>query len=333
MEVSEEVVVRVLVTGGAGFIGSNLIHALLAEDHEVFCMDDYSRGDHRNLRDVWSNPRFHPHELSIVDRASLVHLFEFGLDVVFHEAALKNTICEQRPMQAFAVNTVGTRYLLQLSIEYGIERFLFASTASVYGRPVLPVLDEGHPTNPISVYGVSKLAAEKFVQIAHERDGLATTILRYFHVYGPRCDTSDETGDVIPIFIRKLANDEPPDIHGDGLQERSYTYVGDVVCANLLAMEKKEAIGKIYNVASGLKISVRAMVEILRLLMGKGHIEPIFSTWRRMPEPRRVTDVSRMRIGYEFGLWNWMPLGEGLKHTIAWYLGEGKWKLDSGNHA
>ena len=318
---------KVIVTGGAGFIGSNLVDALISEGFYVVSIDDYSRGDARNL----SAARYNKGSLlevkcDVRDKETMRVHFE-DTDCVFHQAALKNTICETDPLHAFDVNTIGTRNLLELSVEFGVKRFLFASTASVYGRPVRNILSEKHPTNPMSVYGVSKLAAEKFVQIAHERDGLATTILRYFHVYGPKCDTSEEMGDVIPIFIRKLYHDESPDIHGDGLQERSYTYVGDVVKANLLELGCAGGLGRIYNVASGLKISVREMTEMLREMMGKKHIEPVFSEWRKMPEPRRVVRVSNDGIGWGLGFWTWTQFSEGLRKTISWYQNEGRYKL------
>ncbi len=313
---------KALVTGGAGFIGSNLVDALISEGFYVISIDDYTRGNPRNLDMVRGEGSLLEVMCDVRDKAQTRHYFD-GVDYVFHQAALKNTLCETYPVRAFGVNTVGTRNLLELSVEFGVKRFLFASTASVYGRPVHNILSEEHPTNPVSVYGVSKLAAEKFVQIAYEGDGLATTILRYFHVYGPRCDASDETGDVIPIFIRKLANDEPPDIYGDGLQERSYTYIGDVVRANLLAMEHEKAIGQIYNVASGLKISVRKMTEMLCGMMGKKHIEPVFSEWRKMPEPRKVTNVSHAKIEeLDFRGDTWTPFDVGLRNTILWYTGE-----------
>lgn len=320
---------KVLVTGGAGFIGGNLIGGLLDRDFEVWCIDNYSRGNRRNLRDFADNPKLHILRCDIRYEAELIPLFERGMDVVFHEAAMKNTLCELSPLEAFDINVLCTKRLLDLSAEFGVRRFIFASTASVYGRPVRNILSEKHPTNPMSVYGVSKLAAEKFVQIAYERDGLATTILRYFHVYGPRCDASDKTGDVIPIFIRKLASDEPPDIHGDGLQERSYTYVEDVVKANLLALENEKAVGEIYNIASGLKISVRHMVEALRWEMDKLDITPTFSDWRKMPEPRRITNVSNGKIGNQLGFWSWTPFDVGLRKTISWYKGDsGRWALN-----
>jgi len=317
---------KIVVTGGAGFIGSNLVDALVSEGFYVVSIDNYARGDSRNLNTARYKGGFLEVRCDVRDKKTLRSHFE-DTDYVFHQAALKNTICETNPLCAFDVNVIGTRNLLELSVEFGVKRFLFASTASVYGRPLLNIIDEYHPTDPMSVYGVTKLAAEKFVQITHKRDGLATTILRYFHVYGPRCDASDETGDVIPIFIRKLANDESPDIHGDGLQERSYTYVGDVVKANLLALEDEEAIGQIYNVASGVKISVRKMTEMLCGMMGKKHIEPVFSEWRKMPEPRRIVGVSHTKIG-EIGFCgnDWTPFDIGLRNTILWYTGEGLWR-------
>lgn len=321
---------KAIVTGGAGFIGSNLIEALISKGFYVVSIDNYSRGDTRNLKTAHYGGSFLEVRCDIRDKETLRGHFK-DTDYVFHQAALKNTVCQQLPLCAFDVNTIGTKVLLDLSVEFGVKRFLFASTASVYGKPVCEqIMFENHPTNPISVYGISKLAAEKFVQVAHERDGLATTIFRYFHAYGPRCDASEETGDVIPIFIRKLVHDEQPDIHGDGLQERSYTYVGDVVKVNLLALESEQAVGQIYNVASGLKISVRDMVETLRTMMGKEHIKPVFSEWRKMPEPRRITEVSHSKLAMHvnFSRKYWTPFDIGLKKTIEWYTrGEGQWMI------
>lgn len=318
---------KAIVTGGAGFIGSNLVDALIDEGFYVVSIDDYSRGDTRNLNTARYKRGLLEVGCDVRDKKTMRHHFK-DVDCVFHQAALKNTVCETDPLRAFDVNVIGTRNLLELSVEFGVKRFLFASTASVYGRPLRKVIDEEHPTNPVSVYGVTKLGAEQFVRIAHERNGLATTILRYFHVYGPRCDASDETGDVIPIFIRKLARDEAPDIHGDGLQERSYTYVGDVVKANLFALKNDNAVGQIYNVAYPPKVSICRMTEMLRASMNKQHIEPVFSEWRKMPEPRRITNVSSEKISCELDFWQRTPFGIGLSKTIEWYTkGEGRYKL------
>lgn len=313
---------KVVVTGGAGFIGSNLVNALISEGFHVVSIDNYSRGDARNLSVAHYKGSLLEVKCDVRDKETMRGYFK-GADCVFHQAALKNTLCHRNPSMGMEINVGGTLNVLELALECGVDRFLFASTASVYGRPVLPIQDEEHPLAPVSFYGVSKLAAEGCVRLFK---GLNTTILRYFHVYGSRCDASDETGDVIPIFIRKLVNDEPPDIHGDGLQERSYTYVGDIVKANLLAMYNDNAIGKTYNCASGLRISVRDMVESLRDLMGKKHIEPVYSEWRAMGEPRRITKASSTKIGYDLGLWEWTPFDVGLKETVEWYQGEGRRK-------
>lgn len=317
---------KAIVVGGAGFIGSNLVEALISKGFYVVSIDNYSRGDPRNLRKARTLGSLQEVPRDILDKEKMRPLFD-GADYVFHEAALKNTLCEKEHLKAFDVNAIGTKNVLELSIEFGVKRFLFASTASVYGRPSKLVMDEKYPTNPVSVYGISKLSAEKFVQIAYERDGLTTTILRYFHVYGPKCDASDETGDVIPIFIRKLHNNEAPNIHGDGLQRRAYTFVEDVVKANLLAMDNDKAMGQIYNVAASETYSVVEMTNLLRSLMGKMDIKPVYSEWRAMPEPRRITKVSAAKIGRELGLNEWTSFEDGLKQTISWYQGEGKWKL------
>lgn len=315
---------KITVTGGAGFIGSNLVRAILTEGHEVCVIDDLRRGRKNNvlnvaesekaglsrLKTVWGDIRNQP------DLEKAIR----GAEVVFHLAALKNTVCRRQPTTCMDINVCGTLHVLNLCIRYNVKRFILASSASVYGPPKTNLQGEGSPTFPVSIYGISKLAAEHCTRLYHRQHGLATTVLRYCHVYGPRCDASEETGDVIPIFIRSLWDRKPPDIHGDGLQQRSFTYVDDVVKCSLLAMENDAAIGKTYNCASGGNVSVRDMVDKLRWLMNREDVEPVFSEWRALAEVRKISKISNWRIGDELGMTRWTPIDRGLKKTIGWYV-------------
>lgn len=245
---------KAVVTGAAGFIGSHLSERLVEIGAEVYAVDDLSAGKLKNIEFLKGKPNFHFIEASITDREKMGQVLE-GCDVIFNNAASKKNVCLIDPKKDLLVNGAGTLNLLELAVKHGVKRFLHASTGSVYGEPVLFPTTEEHPLRPVSYYGVSKLAGERYVDVFNRLYGLNTTILRYFHVYGPRQE-SNEFGGVVSIFIRNVLRGEPLFVNGDGEQMRSFTYVKDLVSANLLAATSPVASGKVYNVASSIQISI-----------------------------------------------------------------------------
>jgi len=214
---------KAIVTGGAGFIGSNLVKSLLEDGLYVISIDDYSAGKERNLIDLKDkySKNLQVVNCDITDKSELSKYFE-DIDVVFHQACSKMTICLKNPLRDLEVNATGTFNLLELARDSGVKKFVHVSTGSVYGIAKYFPTDEKHPVNPTSYYGVSKLAGEKYVRVFAHLYGLNTSILRYYHVYGPKQD-SGSYGGVIGIFCEKAIKNEDITIYGDGKQIRSFT--------------------------------------------------------------------------------------------------------------
>lgn len=250
---------KVIVTGGAGFIGSHLCEELVLLGAEVLSIDDYSAGKKSNVEFLEGYTNYSAIDKSVVETAGMDDIFE-GVDFVFHNAASKKNICEQDPKRDLKVNAEGTLNLLQFALKHKVKHFVHASTGSVYGEPSVFPSDETHPLKPVSYYGVSKLAGERYVDIFNHLFGLNTTILRYFHVYGPRQE-SNQFGGVVSIFHRQALSGETLNVFGDGKQIRSFTWVKDLVEINLKSAITDVAIGKVYNAASGIQISINDLAE------------------------------------------------------------------------
>lgn len=257
---------KVLVTGGAGFIGSHLTERLVDFGAEVVCLDDLSAGKRSNVAHLEGRPNFDFVQTSVCETGAVMDLLFEGIDTVFHNAASKKNVCLIDPHRDLEVNAGGTLNLLQKAREHGVRKFVHASTGSVYGEPQIFPTTENHPYEPVSYYGVSKLAGERYVDVFHELYGLDTTILRYFHVYGPRQE-SNEFGGVVSIFLRKITEGQNPIVFGHGDQVRSFTWVGDLVEANLRAATNPRATGEAYNAASGIRVTInelaKGMLEML----------------------------------------------------------------------
>jgi nucleoside-diphosphate-sugar epimerase len=246
---------KVLVTGGAGFIASHICEELLNQGAYVIALDDMSAGRPSNVRIFEENPNYQFVEGSVCDGDAKMHDIFDGLDTVFHNAASKKNICLHDPKRDLAVNAEGTLNLLLLAKKHGTRKFVHASTGSVYGEPSVFPTDETHPLRPVSYYGVSKLAGERYVDTFHQLYGMDTTIIRYFHVYGPRQE-SNEFGGVVSIFMRNIAEGKNPVVFGHGEQVRSFTYVKDLVKVNLRSAILPAAKGQVYNAASGLRVTI-----------------------------------------------------------------------------
>lgn len=250
---------KIIVTGGAGFIGSHICEALVELGANVISIDNYSAGKKSNIVHLKDYSNFRDVKYDICESESLDEIFH-GVDTVFHNAASKKNVCLISPQKDLRVNGGGTLNLLEYCLKHKVRKFVHASTGSVYGEPVIFPTDETHPLKPVSYYGVSKLSGERYVDVFNHLYGLNTTILRYFHVYGPRQE-SNEFGGVVTIFLRNILEKKPLTIFGDGSQMRSFTWVKDLVNANLLAAISKVSNGKVYNAASGIKVSIKELAE------------------------------------------------------------------------
>lgn len=288
---------KVVVTGGAGFIGSHLCEELTHLGAEVLSVDDYSAGHARNLEFLAGRPNFRAVRADICDRAAMTPVVA-GADVIFHNAASKKNVCLIDPQKDLRVNGGGTLNLLELAREHRVRKFVHASTGSVYGEPVVLPTDEEHPLRPVSYYGVSKLAGERYVDVFHRLYGMDTTILRYFHVYGPRQE-SNEFGGVVSIFLRNILEGKPLAIFGHGHQERSFTWVKDLVRANLAAATRPESAGRVYNAASGIRVTILELAERMKAMMDADvpivHQAPLVGDIMHF-------DVSNERIRRELGI-------------------------------
>ncbi len=305
---------RSLVTGGAGFIGSHLVDALVAAGDEVAVVDDLSRGGREQVNDAAALL-----EVDVRDEPALRAAFEGARpERVFHLAAQVSVQASTRdPGHDASVNVVGTTNALEAAVAVGARRFVNASTAAVYGGGAVRPTSERHPARPKAPYGQSKLSAEGYCELYRRMHGLATVTLRYSNVYGPRQDPYGEAG-VVAIFCGRALAGEPPTVFGDGLQTRDYVYVGDVVAANVAAADS-DAQGA-FNVGTGVETSVLELVHLLRP-RAAGEFEPRHEQERAGETRHTALDASRSRE-----VLGWKPsvgLNEGLAQTFAWLSGAG----------
>lgn len=289
---------KYLVTGGAGFIGSNIVEELLKRGESVRVLDNFSTGKRENLKGFEKDV-----ELIEGDIRSyhIVKQAVEGMDVVLHQAALPSVPRSiNDPITSNEVNVGGTLNMLDASKELGIKRFVFASSSSIYGdTPELPK-HEGMTPNPLSPYAVSKLAGEKYCSVFAKVYGLHTIALRYFNVFGPRQDPNSQYSAVIPKFIRMISNNERPTIFGDGKQTRDFTYVENVVKANLAAATTKCEAGVVMNAACHDQIELNYVAAKINKLLGK-NVEPIYAEHRKGDIKHSFAKVTKIKevLGWE----------------------------------
>jgi nucleoside-diphosphate-sugar epimerase len=307
--------VRTLVTGGAGFIGSNLVRALLARGDEVRVLDNFSSGNRANLAGL-------EHEVELVEgdlrSYERVHAAVRGVEVVYHQGALPSVPRSvQDPLTTTAVNVEGTLNVLLAARDEAVRRVVNASSSSVYGNEgELPRAETQLP-DPISPYAVAKLAAERFCTSFSRVYSMEVVSLRYFNVFGPHQDPLSQYAAVVPRFIRAVAAGQPVTVYGDGEQSRDFTYVDNVVAANLLAAEAASVHGEIVNVATGSSVTVNELADTIGRLLDL----PVEKAY----EPEREADVraswadlasARRLLGYE----TQVELEEGLRRTMDFLL-------------
>jgi len=300
---------NVLVTGGAGFIGSNLTEALLQRGHIVRVLDDFSTGKKENLIFGKGYPSLEIVEGDIRDLGTCRKAIK-GMEYVFHQGALPSVQRSvEDPETSNAVNVGGTLNILLAAREKGVKRVIYASSSSVYGdTPTLPK-DEEMPSNPLSPYALQKYIGEQYCRLFYQLYGLETISLRYFNIFGPKQDPNSLYSAVIPKFIDALVCDHPPVIFGDGEQSRDFTYIENVVQANLLAMSTAHLHGEAINVACGEKTSLNQLLDVLKKILGSKQ-SPIYEEPRKGDVRHSLADVRRAKeiinyepkVGIEFGL-------------------------------
>jgi nucleoside-diphosphate-sugar epimerase len=308
-------VTRVLVTGGAGFIGSNLVAALLERGDEVRVLDNFSTGNRANLsgRDV----EIVEGELRSYER---VHNAVRGVEVVYHLGALGSVPRSvQDPLTSSAVNVEGTLNVLLAARDEGVRRVVFSSSSSIYGSSGPLPRTEEMASDPISPYGVAKLAAERYcVSFSRVYESFETVVLRYFNVFGPRQSPFSQYAAVVPLFLTDVARGAPVTIHGDGEQSRDFTYVDNVVDATLRAADADGASGRTFNVAAGTPATVNELADAIGRILGKPvekrYVEArpgdVRDSWADVGAAKRV-------LGYETSV----PLDEGLRRTADALVG------------
>jgi nucleoside-diphosphate-sugar epimerase len=304
--------VRALVTGGAGFIGSHLARRLLREGHEVRVLDNFSTGSRANLADLDGSIDVVEGDVQSYERA---HNAVAGCEVVFHEAALPSVPRSiQDPLTSNSVNVIGTLNLLLASRDSGVRRVVFASSSSIYGSDLTLPKREDRAPRPIAPYAVAKLAGEGYCRSFSEVYGLETVALRYFNVFGPRQDPLSQYAAVIPKFIVALLRAESPVIHGDGEQSRDFTYIDNVVDANLLAASAPDVAGQTFNIACGERISLNDLVAELRAITGS-ELEANYVEARSGDVKHSLADIGRAEemLGYRPAV----SFSEGLRRTVA----------------
>jgi len=309
---------KILVTGGAGFIGSHIVDKLLAEGFEVTVLDDFSSGRMQNISHHRNVREFHLVRGDVRDVGLVEKLIE-DVDAIFHEAALVDVALSiKNPVLFNDVNVVGTLNLLKACFDSSVKRFIFASSAAVYGNSKPAKKRENMLPKPISPYGVSKLAAENYVKIFHELYGSETVSLRYFNVYGPRQGFPSSYSGVITAFISRLLNGQPPIIHGDGEQTRDFVHVDDVVSANMLALESNNAVGEVFNIASGTSSTVNELAKMLQKITHKEDLKPILTERRPGDIKHCLGDISKAKelLGFQPKV----GLMDGLSKLVKWHM-------------
>lgn len=319
---------RILVTGGAGFIGGHLAERLVSDGHDVVVLDTldsfYDVGiKRRNIETAReaggeTNGSYELLEASVTDPEAVLDAVS-GVDVVFHQAAQAGVrVSVDDPKTAHRVNVDGTMNVLEAARKTDVRRVVHASSSSVYGKPEYLPYDEAHPTEPVSPYGASKLAAEHYTRVYSEVYGLPTVSLRYFTVYGPRMRPNM----AFTNFVSRCLHGESPVIYGDGTQTRDFTYVNDIVDANAALLERGDADGEVVNIGSGGRITIDELARVIRDEIDPS-IDIVYDDAREGDAEHTHANVDKAR-----GLLDYEPsvsIKEGARKFVAWYRANEEW--------
>lgn len=306
---------KICVTGGAGFIGSNLVKRLLEARYEVAVIDNLETGRLENIKEFFYDKKFEFVKASILDNKKLDEVLK-NVDYVFHEAAQVDVNESVRdPSKTYRANVLGTLNVLNSSVKNGVKKIIFASSCAIYGDQKIP-LKEASKLNPQNPYSVSKIIAESLVKVFCRKQRLKGVILRYFNVYGPKQSVTSQYAAVIPAFITRALNGKDLLVYGDGRQTRDFVFVEDAVDANILAMKNKKADGRVFNVGYGRSTSINDLAKRTIGLTGSrskiGHSKP-----RPTDIKHSLADISSARK-----ILNYKPkfdIDRGLEETIRWF--------------
>ena len=306
----------VLVTGGAGFIGSTLVRLLLNAGATVRVVDNLINGKRENLDDVADNPCLSLHLVDIRDAVSMKALMD-GTNIVFNLAVLGVRHSLHSPHENHDVNATATLHMLSAAREVGVERFVYCSTSEVYGTARSVPMTETHPTYPMTVYGASKLAGECYTRAFWETYRYPTVVVRPFNSYGPRSHHEGDSGEVIPKFLLRCMAGKPLVIFGDGLQTRDFTFVEDSARGILLAGTSDKSIGQTINIGSNHEITINELAEKVKAVVGKRDAEVIYDQPRPGDVLRLYADSTK--AGELLGFEPLVTMNEGLRRLKAWY--------------
>lgn len=305
---------RYLVTGGAGFIGSHLVERLVRDGQSVRVLDNFSTGKRDNLAPFAGQIELIEGDLRNRDDCRRAC---DGVEIVFHEGAVPSVPKSvEDPVTSHEANVDGTFNLLLAARDANCRRVIYAASSSAYGdAPELPKREVVAP-EPLSPYAVNKLVGEHYCRVFYCCYGLETLALRYFNVFGPRQDPKSQYAAAIPAFVTTVLHDQPPTIYGDGEQTRDFTYIDNVVHANLLAAKAPKLQGEVVNIACGERVSVNAIIKQINSLLGK-NVQPHYTDVRPGDVKHSLADISRAKaiIGYE----PIVNFAEGLRRAIEWY--------------
>lgn len=310
---------RVLVTGGAGFIGSNLVDELVKNNH-VVVLDNFSSGKRENLAHLEGRDNLEIIAGDVRDKAVLARVTR-EIDVIYHLAVQCLRVSINDPEINHEVNATGTLNLCMAALENSVKRFVYVSSSEVYGSAITVPMDETHPREPTTVYGASKLAGEKYALAYRRTYGLPSMVVIPFNTYGPREHFEGAYGEVIPKFVLRALNGLPPVIFGDGSQTRDFTYVADTVRGIIMASECDEMIGQTVNIARGKEVSIRELAGRVYRRLGRAEIEPVFEK-ERPGDVRRHFAATR-KAEELFGFRAETDIEEGLDLFIRWFTSQG----------
>ena len=307
---------KYLVTGGAGFIGSNIVKELLKRGESVRVLDNFSTGKRENLYRFADHPQFQLIEGDLrsfhIARSAVK-----GVDFVLHQGALPSVPRSiHDPITTNDVNILGTLNILEAAKEFNVERVIYASSSSIYGDSEVLPKTEDMPAAPLSPYAISKYTGERYCQVYYELYGLETVCLRYFNVFGPNQNPDSQYSAVIPKFIKLIAQRKRPIIYGDGSQTRDFTHVSNNVAANLLACTAKDAPGKVLNIACGERYPLIDIVKMINDILGE-EVEPLFEKERPGDVKHSLADIQKAReiLGFQVKT----KLKEGLEQLVEHY--------------
>ena len=307
---------KLLVTGGAGFIGSHLVDNLLKEGCSVSVIDNLSNGKTVNIEHNLSNSKFNFYKGDITSKSDVAEVMK-GIDFVFHLACLGVRHSIKHPYENHKVNAEGTLLILEEALKCKVERFVYCSSSEIYGTAEFVPMTESHPAHPCTVYGAGKLAGEAYARAYHKTYGLDTVIIRPFNTFGPRSHHEGDAGEIIPKSIVRAMNGKPLLVYGDGSQTRDFTYVEDTAKGLIAAAKCDEIIGKTLNIGSNFEISVKELAEKIKSIVANPEVEIKLTKSRPGDVLRLFADSSQFE---KYTKWkSEIPFDDGLQKTVDWF--------------